>query len=815
MEEPPPVADDDPGCTFVQCFCRWRRLCSSRIPQVVPGRDYERVPPAAVDRAAWSLLIDFASTSTGRSQLRLSRFRVAPSGRILGRSDDALEILDGGFGYEAKSVSALVMSAGAMTPIPDDGHSLSLGLFFRIPGREPASPLAVELHLDLAAGGRITASPLPELQQGPLLPTRPISAAGHLWAPYFARQNDQCPGFTLPWVEVAAVDSPHWKQESYRCIIHGYAVVGDTILLSTHPSHLFFVFHCSTCAFAEVITSETKKFYYFPILVRGLYVEQDDTIYFLRDSVVFAYKLCRDDQNQNEYRMAPPTTVDCVCPFGDEGCAFLTHLGGRVLCYVWISSPFSRRRSKLLCNCDTSHVLITTFRVKGVKSDNGSKPFVPKGVQVLHSTCRRLNISSDCRFCFLQEYEEFSHEDAMHPAKRRREDAMSHSMLEWMEVSASSNVLESSKMLTCCRKFLNDPPFLNVLMLEGSVIQIKKAIYIICQVPSRSTVYEISILDGRLTCHNKTLTPHCVMETFVCHDPYDLMERPLSWHFVCDNTFVYAVPHKRDEMYVCDLDAGTIDLLNARRPFGDEFSISLALQAGHKIIAISDTLGGVYHFRDAQEWEHLSSIGSAESVDLERKVNLSGYVVLSDESFMVSDAETCCCYLFDLRNDTWSVVKPYAGVTSSPPVTIYMYGWGSLHGRSVLAEGFIYTCANEGIVAYEIDEVEDSSCLGCQIYLKIPWRKFWEADRMCLDYVGKDRISGDIMFCLVQGSEYCPLPGAPRYHPVSITTIQVKTERMANGKLKPVEIGYVDIGTSFVEQDGGLIWTNNCFAVAR
>ncbi|CAN6170262.1 unnamed protein product [Urochloa humidicola] len=83
---------------------------------------------------------------------------------------------------------------------------------------------------------------------------------------------------------------------------------------------------------------------------------------------------------------------------------------------------------------------------------------------------------------------------------------------------------------------------------------------------------------------------------------------------------------------------------------------------------------------------------------------------------------------------------------------------------------------------------------------------------MCLDYVGQDSTSGAVLLCVVQGNNYHPRPGAPPKHPVLITTIQVKTERTSRDTLKPVAVGHVNAGTSFVEQDGGPIWTRSCFA---
>jgi hypothetical protein len=158
-------------------------------------------------------------------------------------------------------------------------------------------------------------------------------------------------------------------------VLDGYAVVGCTILLSLLPSlkpdHLFFAFDCSTCTLSAVAT-EAFKTRYTPIHGRGVYVEEDDTIYFLSGSFVCAYKLCH---HQGQYQMALPTKVDRLCPFGEEGYGFLAYLGGRVMCAVWISVS-------LHCQCDALHVVITTFRVEGNSGINRDA-FVPKGVQIL------------------------------------------------------------------------------------------------------------------------------------------------------------------------------------------------------------------------------------------------------------------------------------------------------------------------------------------------------------------------------------------------------------------------------------------------
>jgi hypothetical protein len=127
----------------------------------------------------------------------------------------------------------------------------------------------------------------------------------------------------------------------------------------------------------------------------------------------------------------------------------------------------------------------------------------------------------------------------------------------------------------------------------------------------------------------------------------DLTNQPCPWHFVCGSEYIYAVSHKGNDISACSLHQGTIYRCPATKPIRDEFSVALVIRVGHKTIAIGNTLQGVYHLSQANEWTHLSTHGLP---DLDRKVNLSGYVVLSNESFMVSDADTSCCFLLNLQS---------------------------------------------------------------------------------------------------------------------------------------------------------------------
>ncbi|KAL6635420.1 hypothetical protein ACP70R_028091 [Stipagrostis hirtigluma subsp. patula] len=812
------AASEDPRCKLSRCFCGWRTRCSPRIPRVAPGLDYQCIPAGADRRPAWSLLVGVKATHF----LRLHRFRVARSGRVLGRTRDALHV-------PADDCYNDHVSRATTAQRSPDGRSLSLGLFseeFRDPPQPEDHPRALQLRLDLAAAdttitGSVTPLPYPSSSSSnPDLPTCPIRAAGVLWAPFLTHFFGPCQLVMQrldttagQWVAGDSISLERPMKPDYRpqCKfrpLQGFAVVRDTILLSLWPFHLFFAFDCSTQTWAPVLTSKTAGSY-LPIEHRGVYVEEDDNIYSVSDGVLHSHKLRKDHQGQ--YRMAPPTTVDCLCPFIRKGDGFLAHLGDRLMCYVWIGVMLD-------CSCDTTHVLITTFRVKA-DDDN-----VPKGVQVLHSTCRQLDmpkpVESCSQFCFLQEYEEFGHANASPPAKRQRAGATSPPMLlEAFEDPDSSSAVESHEILACCRRFLARVTFHSAVDLELSAIQTEKSLYFISQVSSCSTVYKIKISDGKFMCHDETLTPHCILETFICDekDEDEMMEPPLQWHFVCDNMFISAVPYKENYMLKCDLQQGACYHVPTTRPLGDEFSICLVLQVGWETIAISETLQSVYRLSHTGEWLHIETSGVN---DLHKKVTLSGYVVLSDKSFMVSDTQSDCCFRLDLHDNKWTIVMPYSEYKRSLQeetelVPSCFAEAVFLNGRSVFAEGFIYTCSDDGLEAYEFVEEGGYYYLGDRIVLPFSWRRDFDCNGMCLDYVDKDTSSGAIMFCVMKDSAGVGLAGYPDGHlPVNATTVLVKTEGMPNGKLKPKTIGHSDIFRSSVKCKGSVMRIPSCFAVS-
>ena len=242
----------------------------------------------------------------------------------------------------------------------------------------------------------------------------------------------------------------------------------------------------------------------------------------------------------------------------------------------------------------------------------------------------------------------------------------------------------------------------------------------------------------------------------------------------------------------------------ARRTSADPFI--MAIRVGHKNVAVTDALQ-VFHMCSTQTMWLPYSIDLSHLAN--KKVKLSGYAVLGDDSFIVNDTVTSSCLLFDLSVKQWRVVMPcdayrFCGlhIASTLP------GSPLLNGRCVFADGFIYTCEDGGLVAYELLEEGNSLLLSHPIFLTFSCYMDWEGERMCLDYTGKDD-SGAIIFFVVQGG----YPSSDTKHGVHIATVRIKTEKTLSEKIrKPVGIDSLDCVTRFVEHEKGAFSTRNCFA---
>lgn len=152
------------------------------------------------------------------------------------------------------------------------------------------------------------------------------------------------------------------------------------------------------------------------------------------------------------------------------------------------------------------------------------------------------------------------------------------------------------------------------------------------------------------------LTPLCILQTPMSDDMDGIMNRlNKSWHFVCDSSFIYATPSVENRLYSCCLDQGKIahfdstSLLVLSSALLFELVPRLLAEVILSNMSIDHLFGG--------EWVSHETSGPPGR-DLDTKVILSGYVVLSSSTFMVSDADETRCFLHDMVYDQWSIVTP-------------------------------------------------------------------------------------------------------------------------------------------------------------
>ena len=89
----------------------------------------------------------------------------------------------------------------------------------------------------------------------------------------------------------------------------------------------------------------------------------------------------------------------------------------------------------------------------------------------------------------------------------------------------------------------------------------------------------------------------------------------------------------------------------------------MVLHVGHRIVAVTHDLQ-VYLFvpprsrfyAPAYCWKHCKTRRPHHFSN--RRVDLSGYVVLDADTFIVSDGETCRCFLLNLKVKEWKDVLP-------------------------------------------------------------------------------------------------------------------------------------------------------------
>jgi hypothetical protein len=289
---------------------------------------------------------------------------------------------------------------------------------------------------------------------------------------------------------------------------------------------------------------------------------------------------------------------------------------------------------------------------------------------------------------------------------------------------------------------LVDPASSPPVPVKPATTAIKKDLFIICQTGSRPVIYQTDAMDDDV----KSLVPCYVPDDGDCY-----------WHFFQSGSKIYAASSIRDGMLEFSLNKDRLTTSNnirhikqhVRRPTTGPFV--MVIRVGIETIALTKTLQ-VYHQTQftygGTTWLRYTTKGS----DVFRKcVVISGYVAVNDDSFIVCDAVTCSFLLFDLGAKQWRVVMPWAAFKEDLPTTISTIG--VLNGRSIFVDGFIYTCRNEGLAAYELLVEGHSVYLSKPIFLTFSRRLHFGfgGEDMCLDYAGKDVDSGDNLFYVVQG----------------------------------------------------------------
>ncbi|KAG2635789.1 hypothetical protein PVAP13_2NG376600 [Panicum virgatum] len=277
-----------------------------------------------------------------------------------------------------------------------------------------------------------------------------ITACGKLWVPLVSVKRGSYGGILRLvvyeligdcWAEVSSVEFPYKRslELGYSgSLLQGYVALDSRFILLSFSNSNFFLFKCTSGELSQVDTDGTSQ--YVPITGKAVHVQRDGMIYFIRGTKLFAYK----NPPSWDKPLAAPIAIGHIWPYDEEGYGFREHLSGRMVCAVWINM-------RQPCGCATRHALVTTLSIRGAIDESGC--FVPNGVDILHSTCRRIDMlrsiapgytCSDI-FCFLQKYQ-------IRGAKFHPSD------LSEMGRFYCPQVVKFSEMLTCCREFLSGKP---------------------------------------------------------------------------------------------------------------------------------------------------------------------------------------------------------------------------------------------------------------------------------------------------------------------------------------------------------------------
>ncbi|KAM0849334.1 hypothetical protein ACQ4PT_053782 [Festuca glaucescens] len=760
-------------CRLCDCLCRWTFFPSCARRRVAPGVDYDRLPDAdAADHhlPAWSLLVGVADGAS--SSLRVFRLRVARSGRILGRSNDALHVFHD---IALAKPPGYTFKAG-VAPLASDGRSLCV--LHHALQQQPQA-----LQLTLQPQPQPQEMPLPEIEGTTADHCIPISADGHTWALSATPQGHAInTALSLVMRRLVPVSGGGTRWELVRSpftspplhhplppwtgrLLQGYAVIpdGKLILVSFLQYGLFLTFHTDSGSWTRVLTDtdNQRSQRYLPILGRAIYVQHHKAVYFLSNNIIYAYNLTyqKDDQGgTQQLKLDLPVQIEFLCPFKPEqGYGLLTRLSSHLMCAVWISLAWVEQ-----CPCKNLHAIVTTFYL------HDTQDLAQGGIKALHSTFRRLdmlpNPPAHQHFCFLQYM-------------------MDRRSIPPSGLSRSLPVDPASRQQVCSSS--------HAVPVKPATTTIKKDLIIICQAGSRSLIYQTGAMDDDV----KPLEPCYVADVGGC-----------GWHFFQSGSKIHAVSSTGAGMREFSLNK---DRQTSERPVRRPSAVPfvMVIRVGQETIALTETLQ-VYHqtqfnYGSSTSWLRYMA---DESDVLGRRVVISGYVAVNDESFMVCDAVTCSCLLFDMAAKRWLVVVPLAAFKENPPPPVCIKDL-LINGRCVFVDGFIYTCRNGGLAAFELLVVDCSLYLSKPIILPLTRREHCVGEDMCLDYAGKDMDSGANLFYVVQGVY------SPPKHGVRITTVKVKTQRTASNKMKPAGIDHMDSVTRFIHNMEAMD-TRCCFAIA-
>ncbi|KAM3389387.1 hypothetical protein ACQJBY_011487 [Aegilops geniculata] len=725
---------------------------SNPFVEVKFGNDFVDIPSNADESPAWLLLVGVISGG-----LRFHRFRVARSGRISGQSEDRLEIFHDLMKPQGCSSSA----SAALVP---DGRSLCL-----LQRVEKAQTDALQLQLP-AEEEPPAEVPLPPLDPSMRGRCMPISADGHIWA--VSATYSSGTSFRLlvqrlvieeeegaaaqRWEQVGPPFDQHCKFEPSLPTIWGLDFLQGYAVLPGHGRE---------GGTLILLSLQNGLFFTFncssPDLGWTKVVQTSED----KDYVPILGRGLYVQETNAIYMLRKNVIYEYKLGYEERSLKIGTPMEIIFPCVARCRAHgfLTHLGSGVMCSVlmstalpcwqDHLHAIITTFQL-------GPGPHI----KVLHSTSRQLDVLpmediNEFEFRFLQYH--------LPP--------------------------------------LPPPPYVKPHMDN-------ELLFIICQAGSQSFIYKTSLMDL-----NPDLSPRLGIATPL--KPHYIVpgDDHGPRHFFVSGSELYAVSFLKDGMYVLNLDTRCKHLDPfARRPVSSVDPFIMVIQVGRATLALTETLQ-VYrkaHLVCPPRSSSWVRCMTDHSQIPDRKVKLSGYVVVSDNSFIVCDTLTCSCLHFDLDANKWHVVMPWAPWGEYPPRDMSSYRF--LNGKCVFVDGFIYTCSGKGLAAYELLYEDNCVYLDIPIYLPLSWEsEMWRTERMCLDYAGKDVNSGAILFWVVQGLQ---MKYRDPQNKLWITAVKVEVEKTPRKSMTPVGIRHVVSATRLIDQqetmDQKEVISTRCCAVS-